>query len=302
MAAAQVATTRPTGPSRTRLHHSGRCQPGAILAPLDRAVLDLVGRHPFLPTATLADVLSRDVRWARSRRVRLAARGLLRLVPAEEVTPPELARLGLLELTRDGLRCLAAHLGLPLGAAVRHQGLAGGGPGSPVGPRAALLAHLPHTLGADAVFAALARAARAYPGGGALLEWRSAAACAHGRVRPDGYGLLRLGRQQHGFFLEFDRGSMRPGRLRAKFAAYARYRASSHAARAYAGFPLLLLVTTGPGPEQRLARALRAAEVGQRTPLPALLTTTALLQTTSDGPLGCVWRTAANPTRRKAWE
>jgi hypothetical protein len=81
-----------------------------------------------------------------------------------------------------------------------------------------------------------------------------------------------------------------------------RYRASSHAARTYDGFPVLLLVTTEPGPEQRLARALRAAEVGQRAPLSALLTTTALLQTAQGGPLGCVWRTAANPTRRKAWE
>jgi hypothetical protein len=70
VAAARVATTRPTVPSRTRLHTQGRCDagrtaptapPGAILAPLDRAVLDLVGRHPFLPTATLADVLGRDV-------------------------------------------------------------------------------------------------------------------------------------------------------------------------------------------------------------------------------------------------
>ena len=129
---------------------------------------------------------------------------------------------------------------------MRHHGLAGGGPTTPVGPRAALFGHLSHTLGADAVFAAFARAARADPAGGALLEWRSAAACAHGRLRPDGYGLLRLGGQQHGFFPEFDRGSMRPGRLRAKFAAYARYRASSHAARAYAGFPVLLVVTTGP--------------------------------------------------------
>ena len=38
-----------------------------------------------------------------------------------------------------------------------------------------------------------------------LLEWRGAAACAHGRLRPDGYGLVRLGQRQHGFFLEFDR-------------------------------------------------------------------------------------------------
>lgn len=310
VAAARVATTRPAVPSRTRLHTQGRCEagrtaptapPGAILAPLDRAVLDLVGRHPFLPTATLADVLGRDVRWARSRRVRLAARGLLRLVSAEEVTPPELARLGLLELTRDGLRCLAAHLGLPLGGAVRHHGLAGGGLGSPVGPRAALLAHLPHTLGADAVFAGLAKAARRHPGGGALVEWRGPAACAHGRLRPDGYGLVRLGQQQHGFFLEFDRGSMRPARLRAKFLAYHRYRASAHAARAYNGFPVVLVVTTGPGPEQRVTQALRAADVGQGMALPVLVTTVGLLDAVASGPLGPVWRTATDPARRRAW-
>jgi len=164
------------------------------------------------------------------------------------------------------------------------------------------LAHLPHTLGTDAVFADLARAARAHPAGGALLEWRSAAACTHGRLRPDGYGLLRLGPEQHGFFLEFDRGSMRPGRLRSKFAAYVRYRASGHAARTYDGFPVLLVVRNGPGAEQRLVRVLRAAEVGQSTPLPALLTTTALLEAVGGGPLGCVWRTVAIPARRKAWE
>jgi Replication-relaxation len=279
----------PTGP----VEH-----PGQVLGPLDRVILDLVGRHPFLPTDNLAMVLDRDVRWARVRRARLLARGLLRVVQAEEVATPELARRGLLELTRDGLQVLAAQLGLPLGAAVRHHGLAGGGPAIPIGPRAALLAHLPHTLGADAVFALLARAARHHPGGGgALLEWRNAAACAHGRLRPDGYGLLRLGQRQYGFFLEFDRGSMRPGRLRAKFVAYHRYRSSAHASRAYAGFPLILVVTTGPGPEWRLARAIRAADAGQAAPLPALLTTTGLLASAPGGPFGCVWRIANNPAR-----
>src|ERR1700738_4756692 len=70
---------------------------------------------------------------------------------------PELARRALLELTRPGLDVLATHLGLPLGHAARHHGLAGDGPTRPVGPRAALLAPLSHTLCADAVFAALAR-------------------------------------------------------------------------------------------------------------------------------------------------
>jgi len=272
-----------------------------VVAPLDRAVLDLIGRHPFLPTDNLAALLGRDGSWVRTRQTTLVARGLLRVVTAEEVTPPELARRTLLELTHRGLDVLAAHLGLPLGVAVRHHGLAGGGPTRPVGPRATLLAHLSHTLGADAVFAALARIVAVHPAGGALLEWRGASACGRGRFRPDGYGLLRLGRQQHGFFLEFDRGSMRPGRLRAKFAAYHRYRAGDHAARSYAGFPTLLVVTTGPGAEQRLARALRAADAGQGSPLSALLTTTGLLETTPGGPLGPVWRTAADPTRRRPW-
>jgi Replication-relaxation len=111
------------------------------------------------------------------------------------------------------------------------------------------------TLGADAVFAALARAARAQRNGG-LVEWRNAAACAHGRVRPDGYGLVRLGRRDYGFFLEFDRGTMRPAALRAKFTAYHRYRASGRAVRDYDGFPTILVTTQGPGAEERVADAV----------------------------------------------
>jgi len=102
----------------------------------------------------------------------------------------------------------------------------------PVGPRRALLANLAHTLGADVVFAAIARAARTQREK-ALVEWRNAAACAHGHVRPDGYGLLRLVRREYGFFLEFDRGTVRPAPLRARFAAYHRYLASARAARDY---------------------------------------------------------------------
>ena len=274
-------------------------QDGAVpvASALDRVVLDLVGRHPFLSVDTLAAVLDRDVRWVRARRAALLSRGLLRVVPADEVSPPELADCEMLELTRTGLEVLAAHLGLPLGAAVRQHGLAGGGPDHPVGARAALLRHLDHTLGTDAFMALLARAAAAHPAGGGLVEWRAAAVCAHGRCRPDGYGVLRLGYRQHGFFLEFDRGTMRDDRLRAKFTGYHRYRDGGHASRSFAGFPLLLIVTTEPGAERRLARALRAADKGQGEPLSALLTTTSLLELTQYGPLGAVWRTATGTAR-----
>jgi hypothetical protein len=54
----------------------------------------------------------------------------------------------------------------------------------------------------------------------------NAAACARGRMRPDGYGLLRLGRREYGFFVEFDRGTVRPSARRAKFTAYNRYRST----------------------------------------------------------------------------
>jgi len=84
------------------------------------------------------------------------------------------------------------------------------------------------------------------PGG--LLEWQNAAVCARGRLRPDGYGLIRLDRREFGFFLEFDRGTVRPAALRAKFAAYVRYGASSRAAREYAGLPCLVVVAGQPEP------------------------------------------------------
>ena len=116
-------------------------------------------------------------------------------------------------------------------------------------------------------------------------------------MRPDGYALLRLGQRPLGIFLEFDRGSMRPGRLRTKFAAYHRYRASARAERAYAGFPVILVVTVGPGPERRLAEAVRVVDRVQARPLAMLLTTPALLASAPGGPLGRVWRTAAAPTR-----
>ncbi len=44
--------------------------------------------------------------------------------------------------------------------------------------------------------------------------------------------------------LEFDRGTTRPGQLRAKFVAHDRYAANVHAVREYAGFPTILVVTT----------------------------------------------------------
>jgi hypothetical protein len=287
-----TATARP----RTKRGVSER----DTMAELDRAILELVARHPFLPGALVADVLGASTAWTRARSRWLVDHDLLRVASAGELNLPELARLELLEATREGIALVSASLGLPVGAAVRHHGLAGGGPTDPIGHRAALVDHPSHTLGADAVFAAVGRAIRAHPAGGELLEWRGPAACARGRLRPDGYGLVRVGGQQHGFFLEFDRGTMRPSQLRAKFVAYHRYLAGRDAARTFAGVPTILVVTTSPGSERRLAAAVCAADHGQSARLRALLSTTGWLESTPGGPLGAVWRTSTD-ARRRVW-
>jgi len=113
--------------------------------------------------------------------------------------------------------------------------------------------------------------------------------------------LLRLSTGHFSFFLEFDRGSMHAGRLRAKFIAYHRFAASTFARRSYVGLPTILVVTTSPGAERRIAGAVAAADIGQVRRLSALLTTTTgWLEMTAAGPLGPVWRTALD-SRRHAW-
>ena len=188
---------------------------------------------------------------------------------------------------------MAAQEGLSLAAAVRANGLAGGGPERPVGARRALIRWLAHTVGADGVFVRLAAAARRRAAAGAddaLLEWRNAAACAWRHVRPDGYGLYRHAGRLYGLFLEYDRGTMTARDHRRKFAAYHHYLAGGRFEREYRGFPTVLVVTAGPGPEARIAAAVRSAGVGWAAPLPVLLTTTGRLEAARDGLLGPIWR------------
>jgi hypothetical protein len=264
------------------------------LAPCQRASSDLLGRHPsYLPVCSPTCWGGIVARWADL--AVLVRRWLARMVLPEELPRAFDGAPGLLELTLDGLRLLAGHLGLSLAGAVRHHGLAGGGPATSVGSRRALLNRLAHTLGADAIFAALARAARKQRG--ELLEWRNAAAAAHARVRPDGYGLLKLGGREHGFFLEFDRGTVRPAALRAKFVAYHRYCSSRRAAREYDGLPSVLVVTVAPAAEDRIADAVVAVHSARGAPLPIVVTTTAWIAVDADGILGRIWRRPGRPGR-----
>jgi len=294
--------------------------PAVFLRPGEWALLDLFARHPLLTRDLAARALGWGDETLRRRRSSLIARGLARLIPPGELSggreaDPTLRRLAVrepAEATAVGLRALAAWQGLTLGAAVRWNGLAGGGPDTPIGTRASLLAAPLHTLGVEEFFADLAGRARRAARRGAdegLVEWRNAAACARKWFRPDGYVAFRRGDGQHAAFLEYDRSTMGPRDWTQKLGAYCDYRDGGRYGRDYAGFPTLLIVVAADGAkdvaaseaatEGVIAEELRKLAVG-RSPLPALLTTATRLAADPVGPLGPVWR-EADTAHRRPW-
>jgi len=271
------------------------------VSPVERVLLDLVGRHPFLTADSLAVVLGWETRSVRERRARLIRLGLVRLLDSHErhwSLPSDLT-----ELTEAGLEFVAAQQGLSLARAVRFNGLAGGGPEHPTGIRWLLVRDLAHTLGADALFVGLYRRFGARPAESedAILEWRGAAACSRRRVRPDGYAVVRHHGELHGFFLEYDRGTMSARDYAEKWNVYHDYRESRAYELDYDGFPTVLVVTKDGTAEDRIARSARAASVGRPGSLPILLTCEWRIAdhpSSSHGLLGRVWRTPEDPARR----
>jgi hypothetical protein len=270
---------------------------------LDRELLDVVGRHPFLSSDSLATVLGWEAGRLRERLKRMIQLGFARRVEPGETRAPTDAEL--IELTVDGVDLVAAQQGLSVAKAVRYNGLVGGGPHQEIGARHLLLRNLEHTLGADAVFVELHRrlgVATATSGGDAVVEWRNAAACSRRRMRPDGYGMIRRCGETFGFFLEFDRGTMSARGYHAKWSGYYHYDESRAYERDYDGFPTILVVTTVNAAEQRIAASARAASVGRSASLPLLLTSEWRIESdpsNPDGLLGSIWRTPKDAARRR---
>jgi hypothetical protein len=275
------------------------------LTPSGAVMLDVVSRHPFLPLDALAAAFGWSAGRTRRQRDVLVQCGLARIPRA--ITSRD-RTLELAELTTDGLRLAAARLGFPLNEAVRVEGLAGGGPGEPIGGRQSLVKNLTHTLGADDVFTTLHRlAARsAAPGDDdELVVWDGPGACSHGRVRPDGYGVYRRAGQFFHFFLEYDRGTSGVRPLLRKLNAYYEYLESGRFRRDYPCFPIVLVVATSNSAEARFAKAARAASVGRYACPPLLLTTVWRINNdpgNRDGLLGPIWREAdAAFDERRCW-
>ena len=94
-----------------------------------------------------------------------------------------------------------------------------------------------------------------------------------------------------GFFLEYDRGTEKPGQYAAKLATYYRYRNSGAYRRDYESFPTLLVVTTSDAAEARFThQAYLAQQRYGGMPLVMFLTTEGRMQVHPEGALGPIWR------------
>jgi hypothetical protein len=274
------------------------------LKPVEGHLLNEIAEHPFLPADRLAAVLGCETRHGRARLAGLRRRGLVRSLDPEEAGDAQTDELW--ELTVDGLRLVAARMGLPLPAAVRANGLVGGGPEEPIGRRRNLVRYLAHTLGADNTFINLYRLADLFTrqgGDDRLLEWLGPAACARRLMRPDGYGRYLRDGTAYEFYLEYDRGTTSRRDYFEKFTSYYSYVERRRFERDYHGFPMVLVITTSPAAEQRIAEALRVTSRGYPFVLPVLLTCEGLgvvSRYNPEGLLGPIWRDAWS-TERRYW-
>ncbi|MFN8482972.1 MAG: replication-relaxation family protein [Anaerolineae bacterium] len=276
------------------------------LTAVDREMLDVTARHPFLSPADLAEIIDWTAPWARRQCDRLVALGALRRLTADEVGL-QAAAGGWLEVTRVALRLLAENRGLTVAEAMHWLGYVGGGPQEAIGVRRKLVQVLDHTLGVNGVFVGLYRAARRARAEGRderVIVWRSAAQCGQGMIRPDGYGVYTIAGKRHSFWLEYDRGTMRQPALQAKFEAYAEYHERRLYRRDYANMPALLIVTQRAADEARILDALQAAGLGNDNGFAIWLTNEATVhsQNNGEGMRGPIWQRVGSRTlERSRW-
>jgi hypothetical protein len=173
--------------------------------------------------------------------------------------------------------------------------------------RRTLMRQIAHTRGADGVFISLVDTARRLQTVGsddALVDWQNAAACARGRFRPDGYGMYRRDGRLHGFFVEYDRGTMSIDGYRRKFGAYVEFFTSGRFSREYDGFPTILVITTDERAEERIALTARAMVADTNISLPFLLTCHARWEDPQNatGLLNSIWREIdVGAMERRCW-
>lgn len=268
-----------------------------------RRMLRIVGNWPLLSASEIALLLGdRRETHVRPALRRLEELGLVVAYLRLSESHQEPARYYLSAL---GVRLLAAASGMRPGRYVRYRQWprrknktrdARSAQGLDV---SLLIAHFEHTRDVRAFFVALARTARRFcelRQDHALLVWDEsdcrrfyhAGGRKHALI-PDSGGVYRIGREVYEFFLEVDRGTMSPARLRRKFDAYYAYRQTGEYLRGGTRLPRLLVIVPDEGRAHLVRQVvLERARLAGGDPLDVWVAVQETLN--ARGPAAPVWR------------
>jgi hypothetical protein len=251
------------------------------LTPLEWEMLEEVARHPFLSCGDLMRLL--DTRSERAMRRRLASLSQASAVSVKKVSQGK----HLYVIGPVGLRILGWHWNESVASLRRRL---------QIGPRQ--FGFLQHTVEVNRFFLDLLDAARGAKGH-ALETWRSegesrliiARGARRQALRPDGYGVYRIGEQVYPFLLEWDRGTAVLSKYRQKLALYADYYAGlARSPERDMPVPALWVVTVTDERVEAILATCQSLKHRSGFALPVLVTTTRQLE--AKGTLGTIWRTA----------
>lgn len=110
---------------------------------------------------------------------------------------------------------------------------------------------------------------------------------------PDAAGVFRKGEQERAFFLEVDRGTVTPSRMRSKLQAFAAFQRSG----VPGGGTALLVLCPDEARAQKILKLARGVGLGGGEKSPVLVTTYALRE--AHGLTGRIWRQATQPGLRR---
>ena len=270
-----------------------------LLRPAEKRALDLLSDWPWASKGELAGLLGVSGRRASQLAARLEGFGLVSHAAAQGTR--------LLALTDRGLALLARRDRTSVGTARRRWSVAPLDPQAPLawrnvsGSRSRqLLRNAEHTASVHRFMAALAGQARAQGLEVVQLDppRRASRFFRHdGRlhsVRPDAFGVLRLGHDAFPFFLEWERRAVRPVTMASRLAPYLRYYSSRRPLDDHGATPAVLVVFDDELAATHFLRVARQemARSGIRVPL-WVSHKTALERL---GPLSRAWQTP------EAWE
>jgi DNA-binding MarR family transcriptional regulator len=264
-----------------------------LLSPGEARVLTALAWHPYLSTSDLAVWLGCSPSFTRRTLDFLEAKGAARAWPKAVQPWP---RATYYTLTDFGVLLLAIQERESLSAMKHRLG---------VGPRQ--WGYLTHTVEANRFFLAL----NARRDAGRLAIWRSEGESRvtfpmtgrprGGVLRPDGYGEWVVGSWRYPFFLEWDRHTDNPRKLRDKLQLYLKYYGYLQQAEAEQALPRLLFVAADSNGATAVLKLSKLQ--GSQQPyysLPVWVTDRQAIW--QQGPLAEVWRPLSGGPQTGPWE